>query len=317
MRVRSLFLSDLHLGCRFSRAEELFQFLGRVEPDRLYLVGDIIDGWKLKRSFYWNDTSSFVVRRMLGMLKRGTRIFYATGNHDEFLRPFAPQTLGGVELADMFIHDTIDGRRLLVIHGDFFDHLTKHAAWVYHLGDRAYTAALHLNKWMNLARRSLGYPYWSFSSLLKTKVKRAVNFINDFEHFVARYTKKKDCAGVVCGHIHVPAIRQIDGVDYYNCGDWMEHCTALVEHVDGRFELVNHTWLEGQPAICDRDAEADTLVEPALAALVATGFGPLSEPRVSLRPAPGQFSPSSPIGADQVQRGEVCAKAAVVAGEQR
>lgn len=281
MRVRSLFLSDLHLGCRFSRAEELFQFLGRVEPDRLYLVGDIIDGWKLKRSFSWNDTSSFVVRRMLGMLKRGTRIFYATGNHNEFLRPFAPQMLGGVELADMFIHETIDGRRLLVIHGDFFDHLTKHAAWVYHLGDRAYTAALHLNKWMNLARRSLGYPYWSFSSLLKTKVKRAVNFINDFEHFVARYTKKKDCAGVVCGHIHVPAIRQIDGVDYYNCGDWMEHCTALVEHIDGRIELVNHTWLEGQPAIRDREAEADTLVEPALAALVAPGFGPLSEPRVA------------------------------------
>ena len=281
MRVRSLFLSDLHLGCRFSRADELFQFLGRVEPDRLYLVGDIIDGWKLKRSFYWNDTSSFILRRILGMLKRGTRVYYATGNHDEFLRPFAPQTLGGVELADMFIHETIDSHRLLVIRGDFFDHLTKHAAWVYHLGNRTYTAALHLNKWINLARRSLGYPYWSFSSLLKTKVKRAVNFINDFEHFVARYTKKKDCCGVVCGHIHVPAIRQIDGVDYYNCGDWMEHCTALVEHVDGRIELVSHTCLEGQPDITDRDADPDTLVEPALAALVAAGLGPLSEPRVA------------------------------------
>jgi hypothetical protein len=197
------------------------------------------------------------------------------------MRSFAPQTLGGVELADMFIHETIDSRRLLVIHGDFFDHLTKHAAWVYHLGDRTYTAALHLNKWLNLARRSLGYPYWSFSSLLKTNVKRAVNFINDFEHFVARYTKKKDCCGVVCGHIHVPAIRQIDGVDYYNCADWMEHCTALVEHVDGRIELVSHTCLEGQPDITDRDADPDTLVEPALAALVAAGLGPLSEPRVA------------------------------------
>lgn len=127
----------------------------------------------------------------------------------------------------MCVHETADGRRLLVIHGDFFDHLTKHAAWVYHLGDRAYTLALHLNKWMNIARRSLGYPYWSFSSLLKSKVKRAVNFINDFEHFVARYTKRKGCTGVICGHIHVPAIRRIDGIDYFNCGDWMEHCTVL------------------------------------------------------------------------------------------
>ena len=257
MRMRSLFISDVHLGCRFSRAKELFEFLGRIEPDRLYLVGDMIDGWKLKRSFYWTDTSSFVVRRILGMLKRGTRIVYVTGNHDEFLRTFSPQTFGHMELVDMCVHETADGRRLLVIHGDFFDHLTKHAAWVYHLGDRAYTLALHLNKWMNIARRSLGYPYWSFSSLLKSKVKRAVNFINDFEHFVARYTKRKGCTGVICGHIHVPVIRRIDGIDYFNCGDWMEHCTALVEHLDGRIELVDHTWLEGQPTVQEEPATDD------------------------------------------------------------
>jgi len=257
MRIRSLFISDVHLGCRFSRAEELFEFLGRIEPDRLYLVGDMIDGWKLKRSFYWTDTSSFVVRRILGMLKRGTRIVYVTGNHDEFLRTFSPQTFGHMELVDMCVHETADGRRLLVIHGAFFDHLTKHAAWVYHLGDRAYTLALHLNKWMNIARRSLGYPYWSFSSLLKSKVKRAVNFINDFEHFVARYTKRKGCTGVICGHIHVPAIRRIDGIEYFNCGDWMEHCTALVEHLDGRIELVDHTWLEGQPTVQEEPATDD------------------------------------------------------------
>jgi len=255
MRVRSLFISDVHLGCRFARAEELFAFLGRVQPDRLYLVGDIIDGWKLKRSFHWTDTSSFIIRRILGMLKRGTRIVYVTGNHDEFLRTFAPQAFGHMELVDMCVHVTVDGRRLLVIHGDFFDHLTKHAAWIYHLGDRAYTLALHLNKWMNITRRSLGYPYWSFSSLLKSKVKRAVNFINDFEQFVARYTRKKGCCGVICGHIHVPAIRRIDGIDYVNCGDWIEHCTAVVEHLDGRMELVDHTWLADQP----------TLDEPPLA----------------------------------------------------
>jgi UDP-2,3-diacylglucosamine pyrophosphatase LpxH len=274
MRIRSLFISDVHLGCRFAQSEKLFAFLGRVEPDRLYLVGDIIDGWKLKRSFHWTDTSSFVIRRVLGMLKRGTRIVYVTGNHDEFLRTFAPQTFGHMELVDTCIHETVDGRRLLVIHGDFFDHLTKHAAWVYHLGDRAYTLALHLNKWMNIARRSLGYPYWSFSSLLKSKVKRAVNFINDFEHFVARYTKKKGCTGVICGHIHVPAIRRIDDVDYLNCGDWIEHCTAVVEHLDGRFELVDHTWLADRPTIQDEPPEAAAPLEPAVTALLAANCPP-------------------------------------------
>ena len=238
MRVRALFISDVHLGCPFSQSQELHDFLGRYEPDRLYLVGDIIDGWKLKRTFVWDDTASFVVRRVLGMLKHGTRVFYVTGNHDEFLRQFAPHTFGHMELADHFVHVTVDGRRLLVIHGDCFDHLTKHAAWVYHLGDRAYTVALHLNKWMNVARRRLGYPAWSLSSALKTRVKSAVNFINDFESFVVRYTRQQGCAGVVCGHIHVPAIRRLDGIDYHNCGDWVEHCTALVEHLDGRIALV-------------------------------------------------------------------------------
>ena len=240
MRVRSLFISDVHLGCGFSRARELFDFLGCFEPDRLYLVGDIIDGWKLKRNLVWTDTASFVVRRILGMLKRGTQVHYATGNHDEFLRPFAPHVFGHMELADQFIHETPAGERLLVIHGDVFDHLTKHARWVYKLGDRAYTAALHLNAWINAARRTLGYPAWSFSSTLKSRVKSAVNFVNDFEHFVARYTRQQGCSGVVCGHIHVPAVRTIDGIAYYNCGDWVEHCSALVEHVDGTMELVRY-----------------------------------------------------------------------------
>jgi UDP-2,3-diacylglucosamine pyrophosphatase LpxH len=257
MHVRSLFISDVHLGCRFSRSEELFAFLGGFEPDNLYLVGDIIDGWKLKRNFVWSDTASFVVRRILGMLKRGTRVYYATGNHDEFLRAFSPHVFGHVELADQFVHETVTGRRLLVIHGDCFDHLTKHAAWVYHLGDRAYTAALHLNSWMNAVRRRLGYPYWSVSAMLKTKVKTAVNFVNDFEHFVVRYTERQQCTGVVCGHIHVPAIRRIEGIDYYNCGDWVEHCTALVEHVDGRIELVGPGRATAAPPVACGTAEDD------------------------------------------------------------
>ena len=238
MKVESLFISDVHLGCRFSRATELFEFLGRYEPENLYLVGDIVVGWKLRRNFVWDDTASFVVRRVLGMLKRGTRVFYATGNHDEFLRAWSPQTFGHVELADQFIHHTRDGRRLLVIHGDLFDQVTKHARWIYRLGDRAYTAALHANAWSNSVRRRLGYPHWSLSAALKGRVKTAVNFINDFERFVARYTREQECSGVVCGHIHVPAIRTLEGIEYYNCGDWVEHCTAVVEHADGRMEMV-------------------------------------------------------------------------------
>jgi UDP-2,3-diacylglucosamine pyrophosphatase LpxH len=263
MKVRSLFISDVHLGCGFSRTEDLFAFLGRLEPENLYLVGDIIDGWKLKRNFVWNDTCSFVVRRILGMLKRGTRVYYVTGNHDEFLREFSPHTFGHMELADQFVHETADGRRLLVIHGDCFDHLTKHAAWVYHLGDRAYTLALHMNSWMNFVRRSLGYPYWSFSSMLKTRVKRAVNFINDFEHFVARYTQQQGCSGVVCGHIHVPAIRRIDEIEYFNCGDWVEHCSALVEHVDGRMELVGLDSFANESAAELPEEEAPMPARPA------------------------------------------------------
>jgi UDP-2,3-diacylglucosamine pyrophosphatase LpxH len=250
MKVRSLFISDVHLGCGFSRSRELFEFLGRFEPDHLYLVGDIVDGWKLKRNFVWSDTASFVVRRILGMLKRGTRVFYVTGNHDEFLRGFSPHAFGNIELADEFVHETASGRRLLVIHGDRFDQVTRHARWVYHLGDRAYTAALHVNSWMNTARRALGYPHWSFSAALKKKVKTAVNFINDFEGFVARYTEQQGCDGVVCGHIHVPAVRRIGAIDYYNCGDWVEHCSALVEHGDGRIELVDfHAAQRAQPLL--------------------------------------------------------------------
>lgn len=262
MRVRALFISDVHLGCGFSRTQDLFDFLGRLEPDRLYLVGDIVDGWKLKRNFVWTDTASYVVRRILGMLKRGTRVFYVTGNHDEFLRGFSPHTFGHMELADQFVHVTADGRRLLVIHGDCFDHLTRHAPWVYHLGDHAYTLALHANAWLNAARRLLGYPYWSLSATLKSKVKRAVNFVNDFEHFVARHTRMAGCSGVVCGHIHVPAIRKIDGIDYYNCGDWIEHCSALVEHLDGRIELVG---MNSFPPSSKHD-EAETPLLPEFAA---------------------------------------------------
>lgn len=172
-------------------------------------------------------------------MKHGTKVVYITGNHDEFLRNFSPLILGHIEVVDETIHTTVDGKQYLVIHGDCFDHITKHWKWTSYLGDRAYTFALWVNKLLNVCRRKLGLKYWSFSAMCKAQVKEAVAFINNFEHFVVKYTKQKECEGVICGHIHTPTIKDIDGIKYLNCGDWVEHCTALVEHYDGKIELVN------------------------------------------------------------------------------
>lgn len=271
-KVRSLFISDVHLGCRYCKADELRSFLKGYEPEYLYLVGDIVDGWKLKKNFYWEDGYNFFVRKILSMVKRGTRVYYAVGNHDEFLKHFSPHLFGNIELADQFIHETADGRRLLVIHGDYFDHLTKHFNWVYHLGDRAYSVALWLNRWMNTLRRALGWSYWSFSAMLKARVKKAVNYVNSFETFVARYTLQHHCTGVVCGHIHSPAIKHLEGIDYYNCGDWIENCTALVEHENGQIELVR--WFDMQSPVETPEGEFDAPAdEPSFVPLPELGLG--------------------------------------------
>lgn len=239
-KIRSLFLSDVHLGCHYCKAVELLDFLKTVEPETLYLVGDIIDGWKMQRGVYWNDTYSFIVRRIIGMMKTGTKVVYIAGNHDEFLRKFLPSQFGHFELQNEYIHTTIDGRRLLVIHGDIFDAVTKNTKFLYFLGDRAYVFSMWLNTVFNHIRNWFGLPYWSLSAMLKKNVKKAVNFINDFEKFTVKYTKEKNCDGVICGHIHTPAIKQIDNVEYFNCGDWVESCTAIVEYFDGRIELINY-----------------------------------------------------------------------------
>ena len=240
LNVRTLFISDVHLGCKYCKADELLHFMRGIQPETLYIVGDFIDGWKMKKRFYWNDTYSFIIRRIIGMMKSGTKVKYVAGNHDEFLRIFLPNhfNLGHLEILDEDIHVTADGRRLLVIHGDMFDQFTKHAKWLYYLGDTAYSLAMWLNTVYNRIRRRLGKPYWSLSAILKQNVKKAVNFVNSFECFVARHTKELGCCGVVCGHIHTPSIKKFDNIDYYNCGDWVESCTAIIEHFDGRIELI-------------------------------------------------------------------------------
>jgi len=236
-KIRALFVSDLHLGCKHCKASEFLEFIRNIDAEYLYLVGDIVDGWKMKKGIYWDDTYSFIVRRIIGMIKDGTKVVYLAGNHDEFLRKFLPHSFGHFSLKDNEIHTCLDGRKLLVIHGDIFDHFTMKFPWLYRLGDKAYSVAMWMNDVLNYLRRKIGLKYWSLSLLLKQNVKQAVNFVNNFEHFIVKHANLFHCQGVVCGHIHSAAIKKFDEITYYNCGDWVESCTALIEHLDGTFEL--------------------------------------------------------------------------------
>lgn len=238
VRYRTLFLSDVHLGTKGCQAELLLDFLKHNEAEQIYLVGDIIDGWRLKKGWYWPQSHNDVVQKLLRQARKGVRIVFAPGNHDEFARDFVGAFFGGVEVADRATHVTADGKRLLVLHGDQFDVVVQHARWLAFLGDWAYETALVLNRWFNKARRWLGFPYWSLSSWAKLKVKNAVSFIGDYEVALADAARRAHADGIVCGHIHHAAIRDIDGVLYVNTGDFVESCTAVAEHADGRLEIL-------------------------------------------------------------------------------
>jgi UDP-2,3-diacylglucosamine pyrophosphatase LpxH len=240
-RHRTIFISDVHLGTRGCKAGLLADFLTHNDCRTLYLVGDIVDFWRLKRSWYWSAAHSRVIDAILAKVKAGTRVIYVPGNHDEAFRDYCGLLLAGVELMHEAIHRTGDGRELLVIHGDAFDGIVTYARWLATLGDRAYAAALQLNDLLNLARRRLGLPYWSLSAYLKHKVKNAAAFITDFEQAVARAAHLRGVDGVVCGHIHHAQIKTINGVLYCNDGDWVESCTALTEDARGRLEIVEWT----------------------------------------------------------------------------
>ncbi len=239
-RHRTLWISDVHLGTTGCKAAYLLDFLKHNECDTLYLVGDIIDGWQLRRGWYWHRTHNDVVQKVLRKARKGTRVVFVPGNHDEFARQFIGLSFGDIEVAEELVHVTADGRRLLVVHGDRFDGVVQHAKWLAFVGDALYTAALALNHWFNRARSRLGLRYWSLSQYLKQKVKNAVSFISDFEQAVAREARRRGLDGVVCGHIHKAEIREIDGVLYCNDGDWVESLTALAEAHDGTLSLI--TW---------------------------------------------------------------------------
>ncbi len=238
---RSIFISDTHLGTRGCRSELLADFLRCTSCQHLFLVGDIIDGWRLRKSWYWDAIHDEVLRLILHHARRGTEVTYIPGNHDEMFRAWLPMELeiAGVKLRKDAAHVTAAGRRLLIMHGDEFDSVVRYAKFLAVLGDWAYTTALVVNRWFNAVRRRLGYPYWSLSAWLKRQVKEAVKAVDRFEIALANEARRRGYDGVVCGHIHHAEMRDVNGILYINDGDWVESCTALVEHHDGRLELVD------------------------------------------------------------------------------
>jgi UDP-2,3-diacylglucosamine pyrophosphatase LpxH len=236
---RAIFLSDIHLGTRGCKADFLLDFLRWNESEMLFLVGDIIDGWRLRRSWYWSQSHNDVIQKILRKARKGTEVTYIPGNHDEWLREYTEIELGGIKVVDEAVHLTADGRRLLIIHGDAYDGVVKYARWLALLGDWAYNLMIWLNTHFNRLRRRLGYPYWSLSAYLKGKVKNAVVYVGNFADAVADEARRRGLDGVVCGHIHHAEIRQLGDILYCNDGDWVESCTALVEHWDGKLEIID------------------------------------------------------------------------------
>ena len=243
-RYRTIWVSDFHLGTSRAQTDLLLDFFRSTQSDTLYLVGDIVDNWSLKKSWYWHQSHNDVIQKILRKARKGTRVIYIPGNHDEQFRDFAGSRFGRLSVKLDDIHIGADGRRYLVMHGDEFDGVVKYARWLAYLGDSAYEAAISVNAVLNRIRRRMGLPYWSLSAYLKNRVKKAVEFLSNFEHAMVREARKRGADGVICGHVHTPEARMIDGIVYFNDGDWVESCSALVEHFDGRFELIRWTGIQ-------------------------------------------------------------------------
>ncbi|MEM7391616.1 MAG: UDP-2,3-diacylglucosamine diphosphatase [Verrucomicrobiota bacterium] len=247
-KYRAIWISDVHLGARSSRPECLLDFLRYHESDYLYLNGDIIDGWRLKKAWYWNQAHNDVIQKILRRARKGARVFYIPGNHDQFARDYIGMHFGGIVICEYAIHETVEGKRLLVMHGDDFDGIVTYAKWLAMLGSGAYEASVAFNRWLNHVRAMFGMSYWSISAMLKRKVKNAMTFIENYENAVINEVRRKGVDGAVCGHIHRAVMKHVDGLSYYNTGDWVESFTALVEHYDGRMEIIKWPFQPERPA---------------------------------------------------------------------
>jgi UDP-2,3-diacylglucosamine pyrophosphatase LpxH len=246
-RVRSIFLSDIHLGTRACQADHLLAFLRAHEAEHIYLLGDIVDFWALAREIHWPALHNTFVQKMLKRARHGVRVTFVPGNHDEALREYAGSAFGDIHVAREAVHVAADGRRYLLIHGDEFDQITRYHRWLAELGDVAYTILVRINILLSWVRRKLGKPgYWSLAGYAKRKVKGALDFIYGYEASVAHHARNRGMDGVICGHIHSAAIKDIEGVRYINCGDWVDSCSAVLEHLDGRIELVH--WEQDESA---------------------------------------------------------------------
>ncbi len=248
-RLRTVFISDIHLGTAGCQAEALLSFLKAHPSDNLYLVGDIVDGWQLRRRWFWPQSHNDVVQKLLKRARKGCRVVFVPGNHDEFARAFVGHQFGGIDVQQEAVHTTADGRSLWVVHGDYFDGVIQCAKWLAYLGDTLYELTLRWNRHLNNLRGRFGLPYWSLSAYLKHKVKKALNYVMDFEAAVAAEARRRGHDGVVCGHIHRAEMREIAGTLYCNDGDWVESRTALVEHQDGRLELLHWDGLALKTAV--------------------------------------------------------------------
>ncbi len=238
LTFKSIFISDVHLGTVGCQANKLLEFYKHTRSENLYLVGDIFDIWALKKSFFWPQEHNDVIQKTLRKARHGTKVKYIIGNHDEIFRKFVPINFGDVELINKCIHETVDKKKYVVIHGDQWDGVMKYAPWLSKVGAIAYNLLLRLNNLVNFIRNIFGKEKWSLAKFLKNKVKNAVKYIGDYEKTVSSYGKKKNVDGIICGHIHKASNQNFDGVNYLNCGDWVENCTALVEHLDGKMEII-------------------------------------------------------------------------------
>lgn len=258
----TIFLSDLHLGSKSAQAELLLDFLKHNTANKIYLVGDIVDGWQLKKGWHWPQAHNDVVQKLLRKARKGSHVIYVPGNHDEFARDYVGLNFGGIDVVPEAIHETSDGRKYLVIHGDQFDIVVCNARWLALLGDWAYQLAIVANTWFNQVRKKFGIGYWSLSAWAKMKVKNAVNFIGDYENTLANEAVRRGLDGVICGHIHHAIIRQIDGVTYVNTGDFVESCSAIVEHNDGRLEIIYWRTTAIERRLIDNRQRAPALAGP-------------------------------------------------------
>lgn len=258
LQYRSIFLSDIHLGTKDAQAEYLLDFLRSTESQYLYLVGDIIDLWKLKSGWYWPQLKNNIVQLVMHKAAHGTTVIYIPGNHDELLRDYVGSFFNGIHIQGEAIHTTVTGKRLLLLHGDEFDSIVVNSKWLAHLGSWAYDWLLWVNRYFNVLRRRLGFPYWSLSAYLKHRVKNAVNFISSFEEALAREASRRRVDGLVCGHIHKASIVELHGVLYINCGDWVESCSAIVEDFSGELNIVR--WGQDSVMLLDKQAREEEAV---------------------------------------------------------